>query len=109
VARTLRYVSVSGEEGKNMKYGYFAFALILILQVDPSFAFELKNPEPENRRMTIELEVVPTPPQKDFEQYVQEQAAAAQRDAKEAGSKPNEQLAKNKQPKPLNPMTLFRW
>jgi hypothetical protein len=58
------YVDVSGEDGNNMNYGYFAFALILILQVDPLFAFELKNPEPENRRMTIELEVVPTPPQK---------------------------------------------
>jgi heme/copper-type cytochrome/quinol oxidase subunit 2 len=69
----------------------------------------LKNSEADKRRMTIELEVVPTPPQKDFEQYVQEQATAAQRDAKDAGFKSNEQLAKNKQPKPLNPMTLFRW
>ena len=92
-----------------MKYGYFAFALILILQSDPSLALELKNPEPENRRMTIEIEEVPMPPQQDFEQYVQEQAAAAQRDAKDAGSKPHEQLAKNKQPKPLNPVVLFRW
>lgn len=92
-----------------MKYGYFAFALILILKVDPSLGFELNNPEPDKRRMTIELEVVPTPPQQGFEEYVQELAAAAQRDAKDAGSKPDEQLAKNKQPKPLNPMTLFRW
>ena len=92
-----------------MKYGYFAFALILISQADPSLGFELNNPKPDKRRMTIELEVVPIPPQKDFGQYVQEQAAAAQRDAKDPGSKPNEQLAKNIQPKPLNPMVLFRW
>jgi hypothetical protein len=92
-----------------MKYRYLAFSLILIFQADASLGFELKNPEPDKRRMTIELEVVPIPPQKDFEQYVQEQAATAQRDAKDAGSKPNEQLTKNKQPKPLNPITLFRW
>ena len=92
-----------------MKFGIFIFAFVFILRIASASALELKNPKPDKRRMTIELEVVPTPPQKDFEQYVQEQAAAAQRDAKEAGSKPNEQLAKNKQPKPLNPMTLFRW
>jgi hypothetical protein len=102
------YVS-GAKSAKIMRYGYFAFALILILKVDSSLAFELNNPEPDKRRMTIELEVVPTPPQKDFEQYVQEQATAAQRDAKDAGSKSNEQLAKHKQPKPLNPITLFRW
>ena len=92
-----------------MKFGIFIFSIIFIVRIASASALELKNPEADKRRMTIELEVVPTPPQKDFEQYVQEQAAAAQRDAKEAGSKPNEQLAKNKQPKPLNPMTLFRW
>ena len=92
-----------------MKYGYFAFALVLIFKADASLGFELKNPEPDKRHMTIDLEVVPLPPQKDFEQYVQEQAATAQQDAKDAGSKPKEQLATNKQPKPLNPVTLFRW
>jgi len=92
-----------------MKFGIFIFAFVFILRIATASALELKNPEPDKRRMTIELEVVPTPPQQDFEQYVQGLAAAAQRDAKDAGSKPNEELAKNKQPKPLNPMTLFRW
>ena len=92
-----------------MKSCFFIFAVAFILRASSASAFELKNPEPENRRMTVELEAVPMPPQQGFEQYVQELAAAAQRDARDAGSKPGEQLAKNKQPKPLNPMTLFRW
>jgi len=92
-----------------MKFGIFIFSFVFIVRAATASGLELKNSEADKRRMTIELEVVPTPPQKDFEQYVQEQATAAQRDAKDAGSKSNEQLAKNKQPKPLNPMTLFRW
>ena len=92
-----------------MKFGIFIFSIVFIVRAATASALELKNPEADKRRMTIELEVVPTPPQKDFEQYVQEQATTAQRDAKDAGSKSSEQLAKNKQPKPLNPMTLFRW
>lgn len=92
-----------------MKFGIFIFAFVFILRAATASALELKNPKPDKRRMTIELEVVPTPPQKGFEQYVQETTEAAQRDAKDAGSKPGEQFAKNKQPKPLNPMTLFRW
>jgi len=92
-----------------MKFGIFIFLFVFIVRAATASALELKNPEADKRRMIIELEVVPTPPQKDFEQYVQEQATAAQRDAKDAASKSNEQLAKNKQPKPLNPITLFRW
>ncbi len=92
-----------------MKFCFFIFAVAFIFRATPGSAFELKNSEPDHRRLRIELEAVPIPPQQGFEEYVQEQATAAQRDAKDAGSKPNEQLAKNKQPKPLNPMTLFRW
>jgi hypothetical protein len=92
-----------------MKFGIFIFAFVFILRAATASALESKNPEADKRHLTIELEVVPTPPQKDFEQYVQEQAIAAQRDAKDAGSKPDEQLAKTKQRKSLNPMTLFRW
>ena len=92
-----------------MKACFFIFAVTLTLGASTASALELKNPEPDHRRLRIELEIVPIPPQKDFEQYVQEQVTAAQRDAKDAGSKPNEQLATNKQPKSLNPITLFRW
>jgi hypothetical protein len=92
-----------------MKYGYFTFSLILTLTATASFAFELKDPHADNRRMRIELEAVPIPPQQGFEQYVQEIAAAAQRDAKDANSRSDEELAKNKPPKQLNPMVLFRW
>lgn len=92
-----------------MKYGYFAFLLILILEASASFAFELKDPEANNRRTRIELEAVPIPQQQGFEQYVQELAAAAQRDAKDVNSKSDEALAKNKSLKQLNPMVLFRW
>jgi hypothetical protein len=92
-----------------MKVCFFIFAVTFTLGTSTASALELKNPEPDHGRLSIELEVVPIPPQKDFEQYVQEQVTAAQRDAKDAGSKPDEQLATKKQPKPLNPVTLFRW
>mgnify|MGYP003694144327 CR=1 FL=1 len=62
-----------------MKFGIFIFSFVFIVRAATASALELKNPEADKRRMTIELEVVPTPPQKDFEQYVQEQATAAQR------------------------------
>ena len=83
-----------------MKFGIFIFSIVFIVRAATASALELKNPEADKRRMTIELEVVPTPPQNYYD---------AGSDAKDAGSKSNEQLAKNKQPKPLNPMTLFRW
>ncbi|HEY3166846.1 MAG TPA: hypothetical protein VGK57_06425 [Candidatus Binatia bacterium] len=92
-----------------MKHGYFAIALALILSSSSTRAFETKDPERDDRGLRIELEVVPTPLQKDFEEYVQDLVASAQRDTKEASSKREEEVAKNKQPKPLNPLVLFRW
>ena len=61
-----------------MKFGIFIFSIVFIVMTATASALELKNPEADKRHLTIELEVVPTPPQKDFEQYVQEQAIAAQ-------------------------------
>jgi hypothetical protein len=54
-----------------MKFSIFIFSFVFIVKAATASALELKNPEADKRRMTIELEVVPTPPQKDFEQYVQ--------------------------------------
>ena len=90
-----------------MKYGYLVMALALILETPPLLALEIKDPERDDRGLRIELEVVPTPVQKDFEEYVQDLVASAQRDAKEA--KREEDIAKDKQPKRLNPLVLFRW
>jgi hypothetical protein len=55
-----------------MKFGIFIFSIVFIVRAATASALELKIPVAGKRRMTIELEVVPTPPQKDFEQYVQE-------------------------------------
>jgi hypothetical protein len=92
-----------------MRYGYFAIALALILSSSPTLAFETKAPERDDRGLRIELEVVHTPEQKDFEQYIQELVASAQRDARERNTKREEDTAKEKQPKTLNPLVLFRW
>ena len=92
-----------------MKCGYLVFALAVILEATSAQAFEMKDPQREDRRPRVELEVVPTPPQQDFEQYVQELAASAQREAKESNSKRQADALKEKQLKTLNPMVLFRW
>jgi hypothetical protein len=94
--------------GKLMRYGFFATAIVLILSA-PIAALDTKDVERDDRGLRIELEVVPTPEQKDFEQYVQELVASAQRDAREGNPKYEEGIAKKKQPKPLNPLVLFRW
>ncbi len=94
---------------KIMKYGYLVFALAAILETTSAQAFEMKDQQREGRRLRVELEVVPTPPQQDFEQYVQELAASAQREAKESNSKREADAAKDKQLKTLNPLVLFRW
>ncbi len=92
-----------------MKYGYLVFALAAILETTSAQAFEMKDQQREGRRLRVELEVVPTPPQQDFERYVQELAASAQREAKESNSKREADAAKDKQLKTLNPLVLFRW
>jgi len=94
---------------KIMKCGYLVFALAVILEATSAQAFEMKDPQREDRRLRVELEVVPTPPQQDFEQYVQELVASAQREAKESNSKREADAAKDKPLKTLNPMVLFRW
>ena len=91
-----------------MKHGYFLFALILILEFSPAAALELKNPKRANRQLEIELETVPTPPH-EFAQYIQELATAAQKDASRQERQRQEDTAKNKQPKSMNPIILFSW
>jgi hypothetical protein len=109
VARKLRIIACSTRRDTAMNYRYWALALALVLYAKPSFAFESRNPERDDRRLKIELDVVPTPPQQDFEQYVQALAAASQRDAREAEARREESIAKNNQVKTLNPLVLFRW
>ena len=92
-----------------MRYGYLAIPLVFLLSSSPILSFETKDLERDDRGLRIELEVVPTPEQKDFEQYVQELVASAQRDARQGNLKREEDIVKNKQPKPLNPLVLFRW
>lgn len=92
-----------------MRYGYFAIALVLLLCSSPTLAIETKDLERDDRGLRVELEVVPTPEQKDFGQYIQELVASAQREAKDPNSKREEDIAKNKQAKTLNPLVLFRW
>jgi len=92
-----------------MKYGYFVIALALILETPPLLALEIKDPVRDDRGLQIDLEVVPTPVQKDFEEYVQDLVASAQRDAREANTKREEDAVKEKQLKTLNPLVLFRW
>jgi hypothetical protein len=92
-----------------VKHRYLTPSLILIFCATPVSAFEAKNPEPGERRLSVELEIVPIPPQQDFEQYVQEQAAAGRRDAKPEERPPKQDPDKERQANALNPMVLFRW
>lgn len=91
-----------------MRYGYLLSALIALLQSVPALAFELKNPPSDERRLRIELEAVPTPVPQDFDKYLQELAAAAQRDARAPATAKDRE--KERQPvRTVNPMVLFRW
>jgi hypothetical protein len=93
-----------------MKYGSFVFALVLVLKAIPASAFEVRNPErDEQRRLRIELEPVPSQVRQDFDKYVQDLAAAAQRDATPEERARKDDAAKERQAKVVNPMVLFRW
>jgi hypothetical protein len=92
-----------------MKYGFFVFALVLVLKAIPVSAFEAKNPEREERRLRIELEPVPSHVRQDFDEYVQDLAAAAQKDATPEERARKDDAAKERQAKVVNPMVLFRW
>lgn|SRR5262245_50658394 len=94
---------------KRLIYGPVIFALAIFVEAISVQAFEVKEQRPEHRRLSVELDVVPMPPQQDFEQYVQELAASAQREVKDPNSKRDTDVAKDKPFKTLNPMVLFRW
>lgn len=91
-----------------MKTHWIVIALVLSLETTPVFGLELKNPENAAAALRMELEVLPSPP-RDFEQYVQELAAAARKDANDANAKHGEDTTKTQKPKTLNPLVLFRW
>jgi hypothetical protein len=92
-----------------MKYGFFIFALVLILQATPVSAFEARTPERDERRLRIELEPVLSQVQQDFDSYVQELAAAAQKDATPEERARKDDAAKERQAKVVNPMVVFSW
>ena len=93
-----------------MKYGFFVIILVFVLSAIPTSAFEVKDSnEREERNLRIELEAIPAPAQQDFDKYIQDLAASAQRDARAEEQARKEQAAKEYQKKVLNPMVLFRW
>jgi len=92
-----------------MKYGLFSVILIFVLRAIPTSAFELKNDERKERNLRIELEAIPPPVQQDFDKYIQDLAASAQRDTRAEEQARKDQAAKDYQGKLLNPMVLFRW
>ena len=95
-----------------MKYGIFVFILVYVFSAVSTSAFDFKNNERDEsdlRDLRIEIEVTPSPVEHDFDKYIQELAAAAQRDARPEESARKEEAAKNHPIKALNPMVLFRW
>jgi hypothetical protein len=92
-----------------MKYGIFVFILLYVFGAVSTSAFELKNNERHERDLRIEIEVIPSPVQHEFDKYIQELAAAAQRDAQPEERARKEEAAKDQQIKVLNPIVLFRW
>jgi len=92
-----------------MKYGFFIFALVFILKATPVSAFEARTPERDERGLRIELEPVPSQVQQDFDRYVQDLTAAAQKDATPEERARKDDVAKERQAKVVNPMVLFRW
>ena len=92
-----------------MKYGIFVFILVFVLRAVSTSGFELKNNQPDESDLRIEIEVIPSPVEHDFDKYIQELAAAAQRDARPEESARKEEAAKDHQIKALNPIVLFRW
>jgi hypothetical protein len=92
-----------------MKYSFLAIMLVFVLWTIPAAAFELKNSEIKQRDLHIELETIPAPAQQSFDNYVQDLAAAAQRDEREEEQARKDRLAKAQKLKVLNPIVLFRW
>ena len=92
-----------------MKYGLFLVILVFVLRAIPTSAFEVKNDEREARNLRIELEAIPSPVQQDFDKYIQDLAASAQRDTRAEEQARKDQAAKDYQMKVVNPLVLFRW
>jgi hypothetical protein len=95
-----------------MKFGFFVIIFVFVLSAIPTSALELKDNEREERderNLRIELEAIPAPVQQDFDKYIQDLAASAQRDARAEEEARKDQAAKDYQRKVLNPIVLFRW
>jgi hypothetical protein len=92
-----------------MKYGIFIFILVFVFRAVSTSAFDLKNNQRDERDLRIEIETIPSPVQHDFDKYIQDLAAAAQRDASPEERARKEEAAKDHQIKVLNPIVLFRW
>ncbi len=92
-----------------MKYGIFIFILVFVFRAVSTSAFDLKNNQRDERDLRIEIETIPSPVQHDFDKYIQDLAAAAQREASPEERARKEEAAKDHQIKVLNPIVLFRW
>ena len=92
-----------------MKYGIFVFILVFVFRAVSTSAFDLKNNERDERDLRIEIETIPSPVQHDFDKYIQDLAATAQRDARPEERVQKEEAAKDHQIKVLNPIVIFRW
>ena len=90
-----------------MSHKFAVSVLILILNAVPASALELTIPEHDQRRLRIELEAAPPTMRSDFDKYVEELAAAAQRET--ASPAARNDAKKEQQAKSLNPVVLFRW
>jgi len=91
-----------------MKYAAI-LALVFILAAVPTFALESRHPEPSEPRLRLELEAMPSPVQQNFDRYVARLAAAARRDAFYGARARNQEEARERETKALNPIALFRW
>lgn len=92
-----------------MRYGFLMFSLVFILDSASVSAFELKNPERKDGDLRIELSPSPSQVQKDFDRYVQELAAGAQKNATPEERARKDDAARDGQPKVYNPIALLRW
>ncbi len=93
-----------------MKYGFYVLALVFSSQRSCRLShLRLKNPEREESRLKIELDAVPSQVQRDFDRYVQDLAAEAQRDAVPRHAGKARRRRKSCKRKLVNPLVLFRW
>jgi hypothetical protein len=92
-----------------MRYRVALLALLFVLRAIPALAFESRPAEAKERRLRLELEVTPSPLQRNFDRYIEELAAGARQDAFYGEQARKQEEARARERKVLNPIALFRW